>query len=156
MAKKFVLSAYMKNAVRRLSYRFPSRSEAWQSVRIPRPANWPNKRVQWVAPCAACKQLFEQADTQCDHIEPIIPVTGWPLAPASPLYEVTPEDKDMNLLIYRTFVAAKKLQILCKECHKAKSAEENGRRKAVRDAAKPPKAKKSLDRKKTRVILKAE
>lgn len=150
MSKKFVLSAYMKNAVRRLSYRFPSRSEAWKAVRIPRPDNWPNKRVQWVAPCVACHKLFEQSDTQCDHIEPIIPVSGWPLAPQSVLYEISPEDKDMNVLVYRTFVAASKLQIMCKICHKLKSKEENGKRKAIRDENKP---KKGLDKKKTHAKL---
>lgn len=151
MAKKFVLSAYMKNAVRRLSYRFPSRSEAWKAVRIPRPDDWPNKRVQWVAPCIACKKLFEQSDTQCDHIEPIIPVSGWPLAPQSPLYELGLDDKDMNVLVYRTFVCASKLQIMCKTCHKIKSKEENDRRKEMRHAEK---AKLGLDKPDSRVRIK--
>lgn len=127
--KKFILSAYMKNAVRRLSYKFRSRSEALIAVRIPRPADWPNKRVQYVVPCSKCGELFEQGDTQCDHIEPIIPVSGWPSAPKSDLYSCQEEDKDMNVLVYRTFVPATRLQIMCKPCHKEKSALENATRR---------------------------
>lgn len=128
--KKFILSAYMKNAVRRLSYKFRSRSEALIAVRIPRPADWPNKRVQYVVPCASCGFLFEQGETQCDHIDPIIPTSGWPQAPKSELYECTTDDKDMNVLVYRTFVPAKRLQIMCRPCHKEKSNAENAIRRA--------------------------
>jgi len=127
--KKFILSAYMKNAVRRLSYKFRSRSEALMAVRIPRPPEWPNKRVQYVVPCAKCGKLFEQGDMQCDHIYPIIPMSGWPSAPKSPLYDCADEDKDMNVLVYRTFVPAKKLQMMCKPCHKEKSNIENAVRR---------------------------
>lgn len=128
-AKKFVLSAYLKNAVRRLSYKIRARAEAYANVRMPKPANWPNSRVKWVVPCAGCAKLFAMGDTQCDHIEPIIPVTGWPLAPDSKLYDLEPKAKDMNVLVYRTFVPANKLQILCKPCHKTKSLLENARRR---------------------------
>lgn len=127
--KQFVLSAYLKNAVRRLSYKIRARAEAYEVVRIPRPLDWPNKRVKWVVPCACCTKIFEMKDTQCDHIEPIIPVTGWPLAPNSKLYDLEPQAKDMNVLIYRTFVQANKLQILCKPCHKDKSNLENAKRR---------------------------
>lgn len=127
--KQFVLSAYLKNAIRRLSYKIRARTEAYALVRIPRPVDWPNQRVKWVVPCASCKNLFEMGKTQCDHIEPIIPITGWPLAPDSPLYDLEPQAKDMNVLIYRTFVQANKLQILCKPCHKIKSGLENAERR---------------------------
>lgn len=131
--KRFILSAYMKNAIRRMSYRFPSRTEALAAVRIPRPDNWSNKRVKWLVPCAFCKELFEMANTQCDHITPIIPVTGWPAAPTSELYTCGSDDKDMNVLVYRTFVSAKELQILCKSCHKLKSDAENAERKVKKE-----------------------
>jgi hypothetical protein len=127
--KQFVLSAFLKNAIRRLSYKCRARSEAYAAVRIPRPSTWPNKRVKWIFPCATCGSLFEMKETQCDHIEPIIPITGWPHAPFSDLYSAGPEDKDMNVLIYRTFVAADKMQILCKPCHKIKSLAENALRR---------------------------
>jgi hypothetical protein len=151
MPKKFVLSAYLKNAIRRLSYRHPMRAAAWAAVRIPRPSDWPNQRVKWVAPCVACRKLFEQSETQCDHIEPIIPVSGWPLVIPNPLYSVGLEDKDMNVLVYRTFVDSSKLQIMCKVCHKAKSDEENQIRKVARQAEK---AKLGLDKTKSCATLK--
>lgn len=93
-------------------------------VRIPAPADWPNKRVKWIAPCALCCKYFELGDMQVDHIDPIIPVSGWPEAPASLLYQHDGQP-DMNVLVYRTFVTADKLQMVCKPCHKAKSKLEN-------------------------------
>ena len=130
--KKFVLSAFLKNAIRRLSYKIRARTEAYAAVRIPRPSDWPNQRVKWVVPCASCGKLFAMGDTQCDHIEPIIPLTGWPLAPDSKLYDLEPQAKDMNVLVYRTFVSADKLQILCKPCHKIKSGAENAERRGAK------------------------
>lgn len=124
-SKRFILSAYLKNAIRRLSYRFSSRAQAIAAVRLPRPAGWPNKRIKWVVPCATCGGLFEIADTQCDHIQPVIPVSGWPPPPVSTLYEYATDDKDMNVLIYRTFVSPTKLQVLCRPCHKTKTDLEN-------------------------------
>lgn len=123
--KKFILAAYLKSAIRRMSYKLRARAEAYAAVRIVRPIDWPNQRVKWVVPCSACKKLFEIKNTQCDHIQPIIPISGWPSVPVSGLYDCGPEDKDMNVLIYRTFVPANKLQILCKPCHTNKSGIEN-------------------------------
>lgn len=128
MSKEFNLKQYLKNGVRRLSYRYPARSQAVALVRIPRPLDWPNKRVKWVCPCAACKKVFELGDMQADHVEPIIPVTGWPEAPKSDLYDHR-GGPDMNVLVYRCFVSPDKYQMLCKECHKTKSKAENAQRR---------------------------
>lgn len=133
MAKKFVLSAYLKNAIRRLSYKHPARSAAIAAVRVRAPHDWPNKRVHWVAPCAKCTGIFELKDMQCDHIEPIIPTSGWPHAPNSELYTTDLDSKDMNVLVYRTFVGADQLQIMCKPCHLVKSKAENAERKRSRN-----------------------
>lgn len=124
MAKEFNLRQYLKNGVRRLSYRYPSRGLALKNAQIPAPADWPNKRVKWVYRCVKCTDLYEQKFTQMDHIEPIIPVTGWPEAPKSDLYDHRGMP-DMNVLVYRCFVAPEKYQVLCKPCHKEKSRNEN-------------------------------
>ena len=126
--KEFNLKQYMKNGIRRLSYRYPSRSEAIKLARLPAPPEWANKRVKWVCACAACKQVFELSDVQADHIEPIIPVTGWPEAPKSTLYEHN-GGPDMNVLVYRCFVSPNKYQMMCKPCHSIKSKQENVQRR---------------------------
>jgi hypothetical protein len=128
MAKEFNLRQYLKNGVRRLSYRYPARSEAIKLHRIPAPSDWPNKRVKWVCRCAICEKIFELSDMQADHIEPIIPLTGWPEAPKSELYKHN-GGPDMNVLVYRCFVDPHDYQILCKPCHKEKSKNENKTRK---------------------------
>lgn len=130
MAKEFSLKQYLKNAIRRASYRHPVRSAAVNAVKVPAPASWPNKRVKYVAPCATCKQLFELSDIQVDHKEPIIPVSGWPEAPKSALYDAN-GGPCMNVLVYRTFVSVNSLQVLCKPCHKLKSQAENKTRRAA-------------------------
>ncbi len=135
MAKEFVLKDYLKNGIRVLSYKYSGPSEAFNLVRIPRPDNWPNRRVKWVAPCNKCKVLFERSGLQADHIEPIIPVTGWPEAPRSSLYEHN-RGPDMNVLVYRCFVKPTDYQMLCKPCHKEKSKRENEKRQQIRTSSK--------------------
>lgn len=84
--------------------------------------------MKWVVRCAKCEQVFDLKDTQVDHIEPIIPVEGWPEAPTSKFY-LHNGMPDMNVLVYRTFVTPDKLQVLCRPCHKEKSKNENKKRK---------------------------
>lgn len=124
MAKEFNLKQYLKNGIRRLSYRYPARSEAIKLARIPAPSDWPNKRVKWVCRCVECEKIFELSDMQADHIEPLIPTTGWPEAPKSDLYDHRGMP-DMNVLVYRCFVEPSKYQMLCKPCHKEKNKREN-------------------------------
>ncbi len=61
--------------------------------------------------CAECLNLFGPKDVQVDHVQPRIdPGKG----------RTTLDD-----WAARTFVSGKKLQVLCKPCHKLKTAQEN-------------------------------
>lgn len=128
--KAFDLKTHLKNGIRNLSYRCPMRTELLKKVRVPTPPDFPNQRLKHVVPCAHCKQLFAQNEIQVDHIFSVVPTTGWPDAPKSDLYVLPDGAKDMNVLVYRTFVSPDQLQALCLVCHKAKSKEENARRRA--------------------------
>ncbi len=123
--KEFNLKAYLKNAIRRASYRHPARAQALNRHRIAAPPDWPNKRVRFVYQCQACKQYFEQKQVQCDHIFSIVPLTGWPDAPKSELYRWVPGLPDWNPIIYRTFVDPDQMQPLCRPCHKDKTKHES-------------------------------
>lgn len=56
-----------------------------------------------------------------DHIEPIVPVTGW---------------ISWDSCIERMFCEEDNLQVLCKSCHDSKSKEEAAQRKKYRQEAK--------------------
>lgn len=76
----------------------------------PKPHNvaWTEARRGWGKyECASCKSLFGPKEVDKDHIEPII----------------DPEtlSQDMNQFMVR---ALGPIQILCKPCHKKKSAKE--------------------------------
>lgn len=62
--------------------------------------------------CAACEQLTKKP--QCDHIEPVGEYPTWP--PTG--------DGSWDRYLLRQFCKGENLQVLDKECHTVKSAEE--------------------------------
>lgn len=87
-------------ALRRASYRWPANSEALKAARIAR-----NEYE-----CAACKGIFGRREVQKDHIEPVVPTTGW----------ISFDD-----FIKRLYCDISGISILCKKCHSAKTKLEN-------------------------------
>ena len=85
---------------------WPPRLEAKKRAKDPNKPGW------WI--CERCKVAHEKVDV--DHIFPCIkPADGF---------------KSWDEYISRRFVeSAEQLQILCRECHKAKSKEENAQRR---------------------------
>ena len=67
-----------------------------------------NKRQKWVYPCNACKKWFKGTEVQVDHIVPVGALT---------CLDDLPE-------FVRRLTAEEGYQLLCKECHKMKTAEE--------------------------------
>ena len=69
--------------------------------------------------CAACSNLFKNADVQVDHINPVVSVedgfVGW------------------DVYMERMFCEVDGLQVLCKTCHSIKTANERKVRKETRD-----------------------
>lgn len=69
--------------------------------------------------CTADGLYHKREDTQVDHINPAVAVTGF---------------QDWNTYIERTLaVTVDDLQILCKSCHKEKSKKENEERRKHRE-----------------------
>lgn len=64
-------------------------------------------------PCVECKDIHMGKNIQVDHIEPVIPLN----IPAKHI--------SLDIIIDRLFCDKNNLQILCKDCHKVKSKEEN-------------------------------
>jgi hypothetical protein len=103
--------------LRRLSYRWPARSEAFRNAAASRAdferANGKGKvtkRVRNFYWCALCEGVFTRKQVSADHIEPVIdPKKGF---------------VDFNTYIVRLFCAASNFQIICDECHDGKTAKE--------------------------------
>jgi 5-methylcytosine-specific restriction endonuclease McrA len=67
--------------------------------------------------CASCKATFAGNEVQVDHIKPVLRI------------QESVHDLDYNMLVKRIFCNPRNLQVLCKECHKTKTKEENRKRK---------------------------
>jgi 5-methylcytosine-specific restriction endonuclease McrA len=101
----FDRDAWIENALRRISYKYPPRSTAKTLSRIARGKY----------KCAKCEKIHRDKEGHMDHIEPYAPVDGEPI--------------DWNVKIYRMFPYLEGWQRLCIECHVAKSTEENATRR---------------------------
>lgn len=99
------LQTFLKQQLRRLSYKWPAYNECWKRAKGPGRG--------WYY-CAAHRGLVQRKDARCDHIEPVIPVTGW---------------DGLVGFCKRLFCEAEKLQILCTACHQVKTNAENEQRR---------------------------
>jgi len=111
-------NSFVKSSLRKASVKWPPRyqalADAFVGVKINKKSGRPAKHYK----CAECKDDFPASAIAVDHIEPIVPVTGF-----------TTWDEVINNL----FCEKDGLQVLCSECHKIKSKEENALRKANKD-----------------------
>jgi 5-methylcytosine-specific restriction endonuclease McrA len=67
--------------------------------------------------CTACSKIVGAKEIKIDHIEPVVPVTGF---------------TNWDDLIGRLFCEESGLQAICKSCHDNKTKEENEKRKRWR------------------------
>ena len=96
------LQAIIIAHLRRIGYRNVHRAKAFEASKVERGAY----------KCAACGQLFKRTELDGDHVEPVV--------------EVNKGFVDWNTYIHRLFYG--QIQVLCKPCHKTKTALENAER----------------------------
>lgn len=78
--------------------------------------------------CASCRETFGLGAVNVDHIEPVVPIN------------TLSKDMSWDEIIGRMFNCSDdNLQVLCKECHKEKSREENAERREFKKNAKAKK-----------------
>lgn len=106
--------SFVKSALRSASSRWGPKFAALQEAFVDKRVNKETGRVGKHFECAKCKEIFPAAKVQVDHIEPVIPTTGF----------VSWDDT-----IERMFVEKEGFQVLCVDCHKIKSKSENEKRK---------------------------
>ena len=105
--KKSQYLNFVKNTIRRASYRWPPRGEAEKAARVAR----------GLYKCAHCENTFKRSEVELDHIEPVVPIKeSWIMENGDP---------DWNLYIKRCFPDVDGYQMLCKTCHSAKTTNED-------------------------------
>lgn len=107
------LKDWLVQKLRRISYQWPYRKAALRKSRVARGKY----------KCTSCEfEHFGPKQIVLDHIDPVVDVeAGW---------------VDWNNYIFRLFCAEEGWQVLCKQCHQAKSYLENQIRKEVAEEKK--------------------
>lgn len=121
---KFNLKTIVKGALRRAFVRSPQCIECRNNAKHPT-IKGPRGGAQYV--CAICDETFGASNVQVDHIKPAIPVNS------------SLEEMSWDEIIYNIFCNIKNLQLVCKECHLMKTAEER------KERAKFKKLKKNME-----------
>lgn len=98
---------FVKKGLRALSYKYSARTAAKRLART--------GRNQYT--CACCGGTFGNKEIQLDHKIPVGTLITW------------------DEYIKKLFCAVNGFQVLCKPCHKAKTAREAGERAEIRKAA---------------------
>lgn len=103
------LKRFLISQLRRISYKWPPYGAAWKRA-------WVSRGFY---KCAGCEELFSRKELALDHINPVVPVTGW---------------DGIESYLERLFCGIDGYQVLCKDkCHAEKTLAENRRRRERRD-----------------------
>lgn len=111
------IRSFITSTIRSGFRRWPDKYEAINLAKSGKKINESTGRLAEHYKCAKCKELFTSKDIQVDHIDPVVPPSGF-----------TTWDDFIN----RLFCPAKNLQVLCKKCHQVKTKAESEKRKTAR------------------------
>jgi len=114
--------SFVKQTLRRSSFRWPPRGEALRAARTSQKPNPVTGRLCWHVSCAGCKQEILEKEAQLDHVEPVIDIL--------PSVRNVPFNKEksevyLGTLVLKMFPVARGFQVLCETCHKTKTRGEN-------------------------------
>lgn len=107
--------SFVKSVLRAGSRKWPPKYEVLNDAKRGKQINPATGRLAEHYECAECGGLFPAKLVAVDHIDSVVPVTGF----------VSWDD-----VISRLFCPRRRLQALCKECHAIKTKQENEERKA--------------------------
>lgn len=105
-------TTFVRSALRAAFRKWPPKFDTLKAARTSARINPASGRMAMHYTCAACKKDYPLKNVQVDHIKPVVPknFTTW------------------DDFIARLYCEAKWLQVLCKPCHKTKTAEERKKR----------------------------
>lgn len=105
--------AFIRSALRRAWQKYPVKWQVLGASASPNDGRF-DSRTKKMYQCNVCKNWFKAKDVQVDHIKP-----------AGTLKEY----KDLPEFVSTLFCEEDNLQVICKECHDAKTKEERESRK---------------------------
>lgn len=111
---KAKFESFIKSALRKGTTRWPPKYEVLNAAKRGKQINKESGRLAEHYHCAQCDGVFPAKLVVVDHIEPVVPVTGF----------VSWDD-----VISRMFCGPDGLQVLCKSCHSIKTKAENAQRR---------------------------
>lgn len=107
--------SFVTSALRAASRRWPVKFKAMKESFVGRKTNEKTGKLAMHYKCAGCNKHFVATDVQVDHVKPVVdPVKGF---------------ISWDVYVDNLFCELENLQILCKPCHKEKTAEEKLMRK---------------------------
>ena len=106
--------SFIKGLLRKGTMRWPQKYEVLNAAKRGKQVNPATGRLAEHYHCAQCGGVFPAKLVVVDHIDCVVPITGF----------VSWDD-----VIARMFCDSSGLQVLCKDCHKLKTKEENAARK---------------------------
>ncbi len=110
-------NSFIKSGLRRMSMRWSPKSDCKKNARLPKKYRNGKGRLVFNSTCAICNVRFAESLGAVDHIEPVVPVTGF---------------TNWDDVIQRLFCEADGLQVVCPACHKTKTEEEKNERKRIK------------------------
>ena len=116
---KSKFESFIKGLLRKGTTRWPQKYEVLNAAKRGKQINQETGRVAEHYQCAECCGVFPAKLVVVDHIEPVVPLTGF----------VSWDD-----VISRMFCGTDGLQVLCKNCHSIKTKSENAERRLNKKA----------------------
>lgn len=107
-------NSFIKSGLRGISQRWPPKYQKLSEACVGQKVNPRSGRLAKFYLCAKCRNEFVAKDVEVNHIEPVIPITGF---------------DSWDDTINRLFCEKDKLEVLCKPCHKSLTQQENSERK---------------------------
>lgn len=108
------LRTFITSVIRKGFSRYPPKYETLAEAKLGKQVNSKTGRLAEHYKCSSCNGSFTNSEVQVDHINPVVPITGW---------------VSWDSFIENLFCSKDNLQVLCSKCHKKKSREENEERR---------------------------
>mgnify|MGYP002634894291 CR=1 FL=1 len=102
--------------MRRASFRWKPRGEAKKRYKV-KVGEYSTGRAKYGYKCVACEEVFKSGEVKMDHVEPVVPLTGW---------------ESLDNFAIRMFCEEDNFQCLCPACHDIKTQREKDYRVAFR------------------------
>jgi 5-methylcytosine-specific restriction endonuclease McrA len=109
---------FLTNHLRRVSIQWPAAAEAKRRARVGRRVNPQTGRLCWFAVCEGCQSEFKESELVVDHVQPVVAVER-------DYSESAYSTAQLGELVERLLPSPDGLQLLCFECHSAKTEAEN-------------------------------